>query len=104
VALADAAFAAFAVFGVGGEPLAELGGIGLQAGDALGFFLPPVGFDRLVVFFAMAFEHDAGGGFELGGLVFEVGAGAALLFAGVAGQLDAVDGEHLASNQSLTVT
>ena len=42
-------------------------------------------------------------GFEFGGLVFEVGTGAALLLAGVAGQLDAVDGEHLAPDQPLPI-
>ena len=77
--------------------------IGLQAADALDFLLSAVSLDRFAVFFAVAFEHDTGGGLKLGVRVFEVGAGAALLFAGVAGQLDAVDGEHLAPDQSLPV-
>lgn len=51
----------------------------------------------------MALEHGLGGGFQFGGLMVEVGAGAALGFAGVAGQLDAVDGEHLAPDQALPV-
>ena len=38
VALADRAFAALAIFRVIVEPLPDLRGIGLQAGDALGFF------------------------------------------------------------------
>lgn len=103
VTLADSAFAAFAVFRVGGEPLSQLGGIVLQAGDALVLFLPEIGFDGFLVFLPMAFEHDASGGFKLAGLVFEVGAGAALLFGCVAGELDAVDGEHLAPDQALPV-
>ena len=72
-----------------------------EAGDALSLFLPKVGFDGMAVCFAMALEHDAGGGFEFGGLVFKVGTGAAFLLAGVAGQLDPVDSEHLASDQPL---
>lgn len=65
----------FAVFGMGGEPLAQLGGIGLQVGDALGLFLSEVGFDGLAACFAMWLKHDAGSGFEFGGIMFEVGAG-----------------------------
>ena len=51
----------------------------------------------------MPFEHDRGGSFELGGLVFKVSAGAALLVAGVAGGFYAIDGEHLAPDQILAV-
>lgn len=89
---------------MGGKPLTQLSRIGLQAGDAQDFFLPKIGFDGLAVCCAMSFEHDAGGGFEFGGLVFEVGSGAALLFGCIAGKLDAVDGEHLAPDQSLPIT
>lgn len=39
----------------------------------------------------MAFEHPPGFGFEFGGPVFEVGAGTALLLAGVARHFGAVD-------------
>ena len=51
-----------------------------------------------------AFERDASHSFKFGCLVFEVGAGAALLLTGVAGQLDTIDGEHLASDQFLPIT
>lgn len=103
VALPDGALATFAVFGMIGKPLAELGGVTLQAGDALGCFLSKVGLDGLAVGFAVAVEHDAGSGFEFGGLMLEVGASAALLLAGVGRQFDAVDGEHLAPDQALPV-
>jgi hypothetical protein len=103
VALADRALAALAVFGMGSQPLTESRGVRLQAGDALDFFLAEVGFGGFLVCFAMAFEHDAGSGFEFDGLVFEVGTGAALLLAGVARQFDVVDGEHLAPDQPLAV-
>ena len=103
VALAERAFAAFAVVRVGSQPLTDLGGITVQAGDALSFFLLEVGLDGALVFLAMPFEHDFGGGFQFAGLVFEVGSCAAFGFGGVAGQLDAVDGEHLSSDQALSV-
>jgi hypothetical protein len=44
VALADGAFATFAVFGMISEPCSKLYCIGLQAGDALGFFGLEIGF------------------------------------------------------------
>ena len=68
-----------------------------------GFLGVEVGLDGQGVVLAMAGEHGLGGGFQLGGLAFEVGTGAALGLAGVARQLDAVDGEHLAADQSLPV-
>lgn len=52
----------------------------------------------------MALEHDLSGGFQLVGLVFEVGAGAAFVFAGIAGEFDAINGKHLAPDQALPVT
>ena len=97
------AFAALAICGMLGQPLTELGGVLLQAGDALYLFRFEVGFYGLLICFTMPFEHGASRSFELGGLVFEVGTGAALLLAGVCWQLDAVDGEHLATDQPLPV-
>jgi hypothetical protein len=52
----------------------------------------------------MALQHGVCGSFQFGGLPREVGAGAAFGFGGVAGELDAIDGEHLAPNQSLPIT
>ena len=74
------------------------------AGKALGVLVGQVGFDREGVVGAVAFEHLLGGLFELGGLLLEVGAGAAPGLAGVAGEFDAVDGEHLAADEALPVT
>ena len=49
----------------------------------------------------MAFEHGLGRRFELARLTLEVGTGAALGLGGIARQLHAVDGEHLAADQVL---
>ena len=51
----------------------------------------------------MAGEHDLDSGIELVGLTLKVGTGAALGFRGVAGKFDAIDGEHLATDQTLPV-
>ena len=68
-----------------------------------GCFLGEVGFDGQRVVLPVAFEHLLRGRFEFVGLVREVGPRAALGFGGIARQLDAVDGEHLAADQSLPV-
>ena len=86
-----------------GQPLAELRRIGLQAGNAQVLFHFEIGLNGLLVCVAMTFEHDASGRFQLGRLMCEVGTGAALLLAGVGRQFHAVDGEHLASDQTLAV-
>lgn len=52
----------------------------------------------------MAREHRLRSRFELVGLTQEIRPRAAALLGGVARQLDAVDGEHLASDQPLTIT
>ena len=75
----------------------------MQACDVLDFFPSESSLNRFAVGFAVAFEHDPRCGFELGGLMAEIGTGAALMFAGVAGELDAVDGKHLAPDQALAV-
>jgi hypothetical protein len=49
-------------------------------------------------------DHLLRGGFEFGGLMFEVGAGATAGLGGIAGELHAIDGEHLATEQALAVT
>jgi hypothetical protein len=51
----------------------------------------------------VAGEHGLGGGLKLGRLTLEVGARAALGLAGIRGQLDAVDGKHLAADEALPV-
>ena len=75
------------------QPLADLSSIGLQAGDALGFFGLEVGLNGTPVFFTMPLEHDTGSGFELGGLALEAGTGATLGLGGVARQLHAINGK-----------
>lgn len=102
-ALPDAAFGALAVFRILLEPVAQLAGVLLQALDAAGVLGGQVGFSRQGVVLPVAGEHDLGGGFEFAGLPLEVGASAAPGFAGIAGQLDAVDGEHFPADQSLPV-
>ena len=103
IAFAEGAFAALSVLRVGSQPLAKLSGFPIQACGALPGFLGEVGFVGQAVVLAVAFEHLLGGGFEFVGLVGEVSAGAAFGFGGVAGQLDAVDGEHFAADQALPV-
>ena len=78
-----------------------MGGFLFQAGRALPGFLDEVGFSWQAVVLAVAFEHLLGGGFEFVSLMGEVGPRAALGFGGVAGQLDAVDGEHVPADQAL---
>lgn len=76
----------------------------LQLLDTPGFLDGKIGFDRQGIVRAMAGEHGLGGGFELGGLMGKVGTGAASGFTGIAGEFDAVDGEHLAADEPLAVT
>ena len=96
-----------AVVGVGAEPRVDAAGFALQFLDALGFFGAQggLGFVGAVcaVGLTMALEQGLHGGFQLVSLVDEVGPGAAALFACVGGQLDTVDGEHLAADQALRV-
>lgn len=98
----DPSLGAFAILGVLVEPGAQLTGIGLQtlkpARGTLGLVL------GLLVALALAFDHRLRRLFHLLGLAQEVGAGAAARLAGVARQLDPVDGEHLPPDQALTVT
>ena len=103
VALDHLAFGAFAILGMLLEPTAQLGGVALKPLDTLGRLGGPVGLNRQGVVLAMAGEHLLSRLFELGGLLLEVGAGTALALAGVAGQFDAIDGEHLAADQALPV-
>ena len=103
VAFANCSFAAFAVFRVVSQPLADLCGIGLQAGEALDFFGSQVRLNAVLVCFAMPFEHGLGRRFKFVCLSFKIGTGAALGFGGVARQFYAVDGEHFAPDQALLV-
>ena len=103
VAFADGALAALTILGMIGQPLTQCGGFLLQAFSALALFLGEVGFCGQRVVLAVAFEHLLGGGFEFVGLMREVGTGAAFGFGRIAGQLDAVDGEHFLPDQALPV-
>lgn len=78
VTLANAPSGSATVLGMLGEPLTNLGGVALQAFDALLLLGMQLGFDGLVIVFAMAREHHLHGGLELARLAFEVGPGAAL--------------------------
>jgi hypothetical protein len=57
--------------------------------------------DAVGVLFAMPLQHRCGGGLNLHQLLLELGPRAALALAGVARQLDPVDGEHLPPDQPL---
>ncbi len=96
-----------AVVGVGRQPGANAAGFDLKLLDALGFFGAKGGLwlcgAVITVSLAMTLEQGLHGGVHLVGLVDEVGSGAAALFACVGGQLDAVDSEHLATDQALRV-
>ena len=57
----------------------------------------------MLVLMPMALEHGIDRRFELGGLALEIGACTAAVFGGVGRKLDAVNGEHLPSDESLTI-
>jgi hypothetical protein len=68
-----------------------------------GFLLGEIRFDGQGVVLAVAGEHRFGGGFHLVRLTLKVRSRAALGLAGVARQLDTVDGKHLTANEPLAV-
>lgn len=85
VALAGFGFAALSVCGIRVQPLMHSGGFFVQASDALLFTGLQVGFKVLLIGFAMALQHGAGGGFQFFCLMLEVSPGAAFAFGGIAG-------------------
>jgi hypothetical protein len=92
-ALVCVSFVALAVAGVGDV------GVDLPRFEALDVGVAVVaGVARLVLF-----DHTRDGGFDLRGFALEVGAAAALGLGGVAGELHAVDGEHVAADETLAV-
>ena len=98
----DPTLSAFAILGVVLEPGAQLAGIGLQPFQLAGRSRIVV--LGLFVVLALPFDHGLGGLFHLLGLAQEIGTGTAPGFAGIAWQLDAIDGEHVAPDQALTIT
>jgi hypothetical protein len=80
-----------------------LAGVAIQLRDALRGLAASPGSTGRASFSRWRASMALGGGFELGGLTLEVGAGPALALRGVAGQFDAVNGEHLAADESLPV-
>jgi hypothetical protein len=86
-----------------GQPLTDAPGLALQLLDAPG--LPGMQARLRIIHIGMpvAREHALHGGLHLLRLVLELGARAAALLGGVAGQLHAVDGKHLAPDQTLRV-
>src|SRR5690606_27049384 len=91
------------VLGIGLQPRPQVGGLALESLDPYRFLGPEVGLAAAGVVPAVPLQHGPGGGFELGGLPLEIRAGPAPGLAGIAWELDAVDGEHLASDQALPV-
>jgi hypothetical protein len=104
VALADGALRATAIVRMLGQPRAELRRIAKQLLTPRRVLLGQRGLVVASILGAMPREHRFGSTFHLGGLPFEVGAGAAPRFGGIAGQLHAVDGKHWASDQPLPIT
>ena len=93
-----------AVVGVTGEPLARFGCLTLQALDFPRFTRVEVVVDSFVIGRPVVLDEPPGRGFELVGLTFEVGAGPAFALGGVTGQLDTVDGKHVATDEPLALT
>lgn len=75
----------------------------MQPFDARRLLLGQIGRGLAIIVGTMAFEHLLCLRFELCRLSFELGPGAAFSLAGVARQLHAVDGEHLAADQTLHI-
>ena len=84
-------------------PLAQLGGIALQELDALPGLLVRIRLGRRIVLGAMPGQHRLRRRFELVGLANEIRARAAALLGRMARQLHAIDREHLATDQALSI-
>jgi len=86
-----------------GQPLTELSRLLIQPFDASAGFLGEVRFCRQGVVLAVAGQHDLSRRFEFLGLSGKISTGAAFGFTGVAREFDAINREHLASDQALPV-
>ena len=97
------AFGPFAVFRMLLQPVAQVLGVLLQAFEAARFArgVRLAGGGGIGV--AVLGQHRLRRLLHLRGLALEIGARAGLGFAGVTGQLDTVDGEHLAPDQALPI-
>jgi hypothetical protein len=85
------------------EPAAQLRGVALEPPDACRGLHRQIGFDGPRVVLTMALQHGHRRDFELGGLPFEVHPRPTPMLGRVAGELHAIDGEHLAPDQPLGV-
>jgi hypothetical protein len=103
IALAIPPLRAAPVVGVVLRPCPQFGGVAPLLLDASRFPGSDIRLRVTRVIASMSRQHRLRCGFELGRLALEVRAGPAPCFARVARELHAVDGEHLASDQSLTV-
>ena len=102
VAFTDAALGAFA-FAVAGQEVPDAGRFMLQMGHALGVQANIVFVNRGTVAALMVGDHLLDGALHAVRLVCQLGKAAAALLAGVAGQLDAINGEHVSANQTLGI-
>ena len=103
VALANAAFAALSVLWIGREPLTERRRFAIQALGALPGFLGQIRFNRLAIILAVARQPLLCGCFEFVGLMSKVSSRTTFGFRGVAGQFNAINGEHFSANQALAI-
>jgi len=103
IALAHPAGRPAPILGMRGQPIPQLGRVALEALEAPLFLGAAIWLGGQRIRGAMARHHRRRGGFELRRLPLEVGAGAAAVLGRVAGELHAVDGEHLAPDQPLPI-
>ena len=102
VAFNDGTLGTSALDRVGCEPVAHLFGITREALNALGRFCVWCRF-QFGIFLAVTRDHLLRFCFELGRACDKLSLCTALGFGCIAGQLDAVDGEHLVTDQPLLV-
>lgn len=104
IALAHRAFCSASVVGVPRQPRAKVGRVAYESLPSRGVLRRQGRLDLAGIFGPMPCQHRLGGALHLLRLSLEVGPGAAAVLRGIAGQLDPVDGEHLAADQPLAVT
>ena len=103
IALAHRALRAVSILGMRREPLAHLFRILRKARDPFRFLERERRLDGQRIGRAMPFDHGARHGFEFGRLLLDVGPRATPSLRRVARELDAIDGEHLVTDEPVIV-
>lgn len=103
IGLANAVFAATAIFRMFLEPVAQLLRFLLQPFQLFCFALVDGLIGRRVVRTLVLRQHLLGGTLHARRLALIVGAGAGFGLAGIGGEFDAIDGKHLAADQALAL-